>query len=250
MRNLLFQISYNGANYHGYQVQNNAVTVSQTLQDGIEAVLKVREPITGCSRTDSRVHANCYYFNMKTEKKIPADKFVIALNNVLPPDIAVHSCREVPMDFHARYSCIGKEYLYKIWNSPVKNPFLEGLAYHHRYPLDEALLNKAAQEFVGTFDFRSFCAAGGKEMDTVRTIFSCGVQREGELVTFRVSGSGFLYHMVRIMVGTLLKVQEKNLPEGSIRQIILGCDRSLAGDTAKPEGLYLNRVSYGGEWFG
>lgn len=249
MRNLLFQISYNGANYHGYQVQNNGITVAQTLQDGIEAVLKVREPITGCSRTDSRVHANSYYFNLKTEKNIPADKFVIALNNVLPPDIAVHSCREVSLDFHARYSCTGKEYLYKIWNSPVKNPFLQGMVCQYRYPLDEELLNAAAQEFVGTYDFKSFCAAGGKEMDTVRTIYSASVKREGEMVLFRVSGSGFLYNMVRIMVGTLLKVQEKNLPLGSIREIILGCDRSLAGNTAKPEGLYLNRVDYGGEWF-
>ena len=249
MRNLLFHIAYNGARYHGYQVQSNAVSVAQVLQDAIEQILKVREDIVGCSRTDSKVHANSYYFNMKTESRIPADRMTVAMNVQLPDDIAVLSCREVPLSFHSRYDCLSKEYLYKIWNSPVKNPFLENLALHYKHPLDAALLHEAAQAFVGTYDYKAFCAAGGKEMDTVRTIYRFDVWREGEMVLFRVSGDGFLYHMVRIMVGTLLAVQMGQIQKESIRGIILGRDRRLAGPTAKPEGLYLNQVNYGSEWF-
>lgn len=251
MRNLLFEISYRGTNYHGYQVQKNARSVAQTIQDAVEAVCGVREPIVGCSRTDTGVHANAYCFNMKTDCRIPEDRFVIALNHALPPDIAVRRCREVPMSFHARYDCVGKEYLYRLWNSAVRNPFLDGLVSEYRYPLDVPLLHRAAQDFVGTYDFRAFCAAGGKEMDTVRTMEACSFYREeGDMVCFRVSGSGFLYHMVRIMVGTLLEINEGKIPPDSVREIILSRDRTRAGRTAKPEGLYLNRVKYEVEWFG
>ena len=128
MRNLLFEIAYRGTNYHGYQVQKNARSVAQTIQDAVEAVCGVREPIVGCSRTDTGVHAYSYYFNMKTACRIPEDRFVIALNHALPPDIAALRCREVPAEFHARYDCVGKEYLYRIWNSAVRNPFWDGLA--------------------------------------------------------------------------------------------------------------------------
>lgn len=249
MRNLLFRISYNGANYHGYQVQANAVSVAQVLQDAIEKVIKVRERIVGCSRTDAKVHANCYYFNMKTACSIPADRFVTALNCVLPDDIAVHSCQEVPLSFHARYNCTSKEYIYKIWNSPVKQPFLQNLALHYRYPLDAVHMDCACKEFIGTYDFKAFCAAGGKDMDTVRTICDCQVTREGDLVQFRVLGNGFLYNMVRIMVGTLLEVEEQHLAPSEIKQIILSKERHRAGRTARPEGLYLNRVNYGGDCF-
>jgi tRNA pseudouridine38-40 synthase len=249
MRNLLFRISYCGTNYHGYQVQQNAVTVAQVLQDAIEAVIGVREPIVGCSRTDSGVHANCYYFHMKTESRIPQDRFVIALNCRLPDDIAVLSCFEVPMDFHARYCCTGKEYVYKIWNARVKNPFLSGLAYHYPYPIDIEKIRLAASHMIGTHDFKAFCAAGGKEMDTVRTMKQITVERDGDLVEFHVSGDGFLYHMVRIMIGTFLEVSEGLIEPQNISEILEQKDRSRAGRTAPPQGLYLNRVEYGGKWF-
>lgn len=250
MRNLLFHIAYNGARYHGYQVQDNAVSVAQVLQDAIEQVLKVREDIVGCSRTDAKVHANSYYFNMKTQCRIPADRMTVAMNVHLPDDIAVLSCQEVPLDFHSRYNCVSKEYVYKIWNSPVKNPFLENLALHYKYPIDAQLLHQAAQAFVGTYDYKAFCASGGKEMDTVRTIYRFDVWREGNMVLFRISGDGFLYHMVRIMVGTLLAVQTGQISPEDISGIILSKDRRQAGPTAKPEGLYLNQVNYGSESFG
>ena len=251
MRNLLFEIAYRGTNYHGYQVQQNAISVAEVLQDAVEAVVGVREPIVGCSRTDTGVHANSYYFNMKTECRIPEDRFPIALNHALPPDIAVKGCREVPMTFHARYACKRKEYLYQIWNSRLRNPFLDGLASEYPYPLDVSLMDHVAQDFLGTHDFKAFCTAGGKDIDTVRTIDCVSVYRGQEnLVCLRVSGDGFLYHMVRIMVGTLLEINEGKIPPDSVRDIILSKDRKRAGRTAKPEGLYLNRVEYGDEWFG
>lgn len=126
MRNLLFEIAYQGTRYHGYQVQENALSVAQVLQDAIEAVTGSRDDITGCSRTDTGVHANSFYFNMKTESRIPEDRFPIALNHALPPDIAVKRCQEVPMEFHARYHCLRKEYLYRIWNSEIRSPFWMG----------------------------------------------------------------------------------------------------------------------------
>lgn len=244
MRNLLVEICYNGANYHGYQVQANGITVAQTVQDAVEQVLKVREPITGCSRTDAGVHANSFYFHMKTERRIPCENLIKALNCALPGDIAVLSCKEVPLDFHARYSCKGKEYVYKLWNAPVKNPFLEHLAAFYPYPVDEGRLDRAAKDFIGTHDFTAFCAAGGKKMDATRTIYDFTVRREGDLVLFTVRGNGFLYNMVRIMVGTLLKIQEGKIPFDGIPRILKQKNRALAGNTAKAEGLYLNRVFY------
>ena len=219
--------------------------MAQTMQDAVERVLHVREAITGCSRTDAGVHANSFYFHMKTQKRIPCENLIKALNCALPGDIAVLSCKEVPLDFHARYSCKGKEYVYKLWNAPVKNPFLEHLAVFYPYPIDAEMLDQAAKAFVGTHDFKAFCAAGSKKgLDTTRTVYDFSVRREGNLVLFTVRGDGFLYNMVRIMVGTLLKIQEGKIPADGIPLILTKKDRSLAGNTAKPEGLYLNRVFY------
>ena len=244
MRRLLFEIAYRGTAYHGYQVQQNARTVAEVMQDAIEVVFKKREGITGCSRTDTGVHANQFYFHMDTQAGIPCEAAVIALNNSLPGDIAVKSCREVGPEFHARYSVKKKEYLYKIWDAPIRNPLLDGLVLHNRRRLDEALLNRCAQEFLGTHDFIGFYSAGGKMHDTVRTIYDCGVVRDGDLVEFRVTGNGFLYNMVRIMVGTLLQADYGRLKEGDITEIVASKDRSRGGITAGPEGLYLNRVLY------
>lgn len=244
MRRLLFEISYAGTRYHGYQVQPNARSVAETLQDAVEKVFKRRENITGCSRTDTGVHANQFFFHTDTERNIPAEAAVIALNNLLPDDICVRSCREVPDDFHARYSVKWKEYVYRIWNHPVKNPFLEGLACHYKHPLDVELMNRCAQEFVGTHDFSGFRSSGAKEGSAVRTIYAASVEREGDMVIFRVAGDGFLYNMVRIMVGTLLLCPMGRLKEGDLSGIIRSGERTRAGNTAPAQGLYLNRVSF------
>ena len=244
MRNLLFEIAYRGTNYCGYQVQRNGVSVAEVLQNAIENVVQKREPIVGCSRTDSGVHANQYFFHMLTECKIPCERMVLALNRHLPRDVAVLSCREVPLDFHARYRCIGKEYIYKIWHSPYKNPFEEDLSFHYPYKIDYDKLHAAAQEFVGTHDFRAFCSSGADAESTVRTITAASVEKSGNHLIFTVRGDGFLYNMVRIMVGTLLMVNYGMKPDDSVTKIIESGDRSRAGHTAPAHGLYLNRVFY------
>lgn len=244
MRNLLLEISYNGMNYHGWQVQANAVTVQEKLQDAIESVFGSREDVKGCSRTDSGVHANMFCCNFRTEKNIPAEKVSDALNANLPYDISVKSCREMPFDFHARYDCRGKEYVYKIWNGKTRNPFLDKLCCFYRYNIDVDLLDKEAKDFIGRYDFSAFCAAGSSVEDKVREIYSFDVKRVGEEVLFTVSGNGFLYNMVRIMVGTLLDISSGKIEKGSIKNIIESADRSEAGFTAPAEGLYLNSVYY------
>lgn len=243
-RNLLLTLRYNGTRYHGFQVQAGEPTVTQAFQDAVERVFGVREDITGCSRTDAGVHANMYCLNLRTELNIPCSRVVTALNTGLPDDIAVTSCREVPQDFHARYAAVGKEYLYKIHNSPLKDPFLENLALRWRWPLDEALLHRAAQQFVGTHDFTAVCAGNEPRNGNIRTIFRFDVARQGEMVYLRVAGDGFLYKMVRILVGTLLKVAQGGLAPEELGALLERRDRAAAGDTARACGLYLNRVFY------
>ena len=244
MRNLLIYLRYNGARYHGWQVQANAVSVQQVLQDAIERVFGARLPVTGCSRTDAGVHAHMYACNFRTESLLPCDKVPLALNANLPDDIGVYACREVPDEFHARYSCTAKRYVYRIRNSALRDPFEMGLAATVRFPLDETLLQTQAQDFLGTHDFAAFAAAGGSVEDTVRTVTRASVTREGDTVLFTVQADGFLYNMVRIMVGTLLDIAAGKLASGSIPDILRSCDRSRAGVTAPPQGLYLEEVIY------
>lgn len=244
MKNFLLEISYNGANYHGWQVQSNAITVQEKLQDAIESVLGKREDVKGCSRTDSGVHANMFCCNFKTEKEIPASKIPAALNANLPFDIAVKSCKEMPLDFHARYDCKGKEYVYKIWNAQERNPFCTNLYFHYKYNIDADFLNNEAKAFVGVHNFSSFCAAGSSVEDMKREIYDFRVERHGDEVLFYVSGNGFLYNMVRIMVGTLLDISSGKIEKGKVSEIIKAENREKAGFTAPPEGLYLNKVYY------
>ena len=244
MRNLLFTISFCGTAYHGWQVQNNAVTVQQTVQDALEKILQKRENIVGCSRTDSGVHANMYCFNMQTDSIISCNKLVSAMNALLPEDISVLDCKQVCDSFHARYDCVCKEYKYIIWNSDKRNPFMTGRALFYPYRLDERLLDSQAKQFVGKYDFSSFCNAGSSVGDTVRNVFSASVERNGDVVEFTVSADGFLYNMVRIMVGTLLDISRGKIETDSIENIILSLDRNRAGQTAPACGLYLNKVYY------
>lgn len=245
MRNLLLTLRYDGSRYHGWQVQENALAVQQVFQESLFKVVSAQPDIKGCSRTDSGVHANMYCVSFKTEHTIPCERLVMALNRFLPKDIAVTDCREVPPDFHARYSCTGKEYMYKIWNHPVRDPFLEGYALHYWYALDIDKLNDAAQAYVGTHDFRSFCTLDSREPgDLTRTVRRFEVAREERLVTMTVEADGFLYNMVRIMVGSLLRVAQGKFTRQDLVRILEARDRSLAGPTAPPCGLYLNRVFY------
>lgn len=251
MRNIRITIAFRGTAYHGWQVQQNALSVCTAFQNGLEQVLGHRYDVKGCSRTDAGVHANAFVLSVlcpeESPPAIPCVALQKALNNALPRDMAVLDCADAPPDFHPRYDCTAKRYLYKIWNSPVKNPFLADLALQHRGILDVDLADSAARQFLGRWDFSSLCAAGGSVEDKVRTIYRCGVRREGELVTLSVTGDGFLYHMVRILAGTVLEVCSGRLPQEEIPNILLAKDRSRAGPTLPPHGLYLDRVFYPGD---
>lgn len=244
MRNLLVTLRFDGRTFCGWQVQKNAPTVMQAFQDALEAVLKHRPDVKGCSRTDSGVSAAMYCVSFLTDNRIPCERLVPALNVKLPPTIAAIACREVPQDFHARYSCRGKRYCYRILNSAVRDPFYEGLALHLPHHLDVDFLHTQAQQFVGTFDFAAFQNSGSSVEDTVRTIFDCSVIRRGDLIEFSVAGDGFLYNMVRIMTGTLLDISQGNLAANSIPDIIASRERSRAGMTAPARGLMLMEVFY------
>ncbi len=243
----LLTIAYDGRRYCGYKVQKNGVSIQEMLGKAAETVFGRPCSITGCSRTDSGVHANDFKATLKAHgdaPRIPADKVAIAMNCHLPEDIAVLSSCEVPQTFHARYDVKAKEYRYLIHNAPARNPFLAGRAYHYPRHLDEAAMDQAAAGFVGTHDFAALMASGSDVTDTVRTIYSCHVTREGDVVSVKVSGNGFLYNMVRILVGTLIAVSEGKLSADDIPKILASRDRSRAGSTAPACGLYLNRVTY------
>lgn len=244
MRNLLLTISYDGSNYHGWQIQNNAITVQEVFQKAVEKVFCKKLDIKGCSRTDSGVHANMYCLSLKTDMNISNESVIRALNTYLPKDIAVNSCEEMDDEFHARYNVKTKEYIYKLYNGKIRNPFLEKYAFQYRYPIDAEYLNKEAKAFVGTFDYSGFCSAHSGVEDTVRTVKDFQVWREDNMVYFKVEADGFLYNMVRIMVGTLLFVSEGKIKEGELKDVILSKNRKRAGKTAPAQGLYLNKVNY------
>lgn len=245
LKNLLITISYDGRRFHGWQIQQNALTVQEVFQNSLTKIIGSEFDVKGCSRTDSGVHANMYCISLKITHPILPERLKAALNRWLPKSVAVLDCIEVPLDFHARYSCVSKEYIYKIWNNEVRTPFLDGYALHYRYKIDENLLNNAAQAYVGYHDFSSFCTLDSREKgDMRRNVMSFSVMRDGDLVTMKVEADGFLYNMVRIMVGTLLRVQQGKINPDEISKIIEKKDRSFAGPTAQACGLYLNRVNY------
>lgn len=245
LRNLLLTITYDGKCFHGWQIQQNAYTVQEAFQTALEKITGERTDVKGCSRTDSGVHANRYCVSVKLSHPIPPERLKAAMNRWLPRSVAVLDCVEVSADFHARYSCKSKEYIYKIWNSEVRNPFLEGYALHYRYTLDVETLNAAAQAYVGRHDFTSFCTPDNREAgDMTRCVKSFSVTREGDLVLMRVEADGFLYNMVRIMVGTLLRIAQGKIPPDGIPAIIEKKNRQFAGPTAQACGLYLNRIYY------
>ncbi len=247
MRNLKVFIAYNGAAYHGFQRQDNACSIQETVEKAIGKLLKIPAPVIyGCSRTDTGVHAREFCFNVHIDNRIPCDGFVKGMNTLLPSDIAVLSCEEADDDFHARYCAKGKEYVYIINNKPQRDVFMQQLAYHYPYKLDIAAMNKAAKLLIGEHDFGGFCRAEGKARmkSTVRTIYDISVTEHDGQCEVRISGSGFLYNMVRIVTGTLIYISEGKRTEQDIISALETGDRALSGITLPPEGLYLNKVFY------
>ncbi len=257
-RNIRLTIEYDGTAYHGWQRQDNAVTVQDTVTAAVCRLIGESCNLTGSSRTDTGVHALGFVCNFFTESSIPADKFSYALNALLPDDIVVVSSEEAAPDFHSRYSAKGKKYCYHIYNSVFPSALLRHRAYHVYYPLDVEAMNEASGFFRGTHDFLAFSASGSSVKTTVRTITEAAVIRisqaqhiihpEGEhdvqLIEFSITGGGFLYNMVRIMAGTLVEVGFGKLKAQDIPDIIAGLDRRRAGRTAPAHGLYLSEVFY------
>lgn len=250
---LFLKIAFLGTDYCGYQVQNNAMTVQQALNEASYRVFGFECDIVGCSRTDSGVHANefCLTVSEKGElgldHNIPIDKIPLAFNANLPDDICVFYAEMVDNSFHPRYDVKYKEYIYKIWNGKLKNPFLSDRAYKSPFYINEEAVKAmgvAAQNFIGKHDFTAFMAKGSKITDATRTVFYADVFCEGDVVIFKVAADGFLYNMVRIMTGTLLEVARNAIEPDDISKIIISKNRALAGATAPACGLYLNKVSY------
>ena len=244
MKNIALRLRYDGSRYHGWQVQKNAITVAQTMEEALAKVCGERVKLTGCGRTDAGVHALRYCANFHSDCTVPVDRMPLAVNSRLPDDIAVVDAVEVPDDFNAIGSCIKKEYTYRIYNSRIKNPFYVDRAYFYPKQLDEAVMDRAARMFEGTHDFAAVRSVGTNVRSTVRTIHYCRVTRSGELLELKVCADGFLYNMVRAITGTVLYAAEGKLTPEDIPVILDSGNRTLAGPTAPPGGLYLTRVWY------
>lgn len=254
---LLLYLRYDGSRFCGYQTQKNGYSVQQALNEGTEALFGHPCDITGCSRTDSGVHARMFCATVTRkgsdtmETTIPPDRIPRALNIRLPDAVAAYRALWVPADFHARYSVTSKEYVYRILNTRDRDPFEQNRAWHYPRPMSDeafAAMQTAAKGFVGKRDFAACMASGSTVQSTVRHVMAASVERipldGGHLITFRVRADGFLYNMVRIMVGTLAEVAEGHIPADSISARLDTLDRAAFGRTAPAEGLYLNRVFY------
>lgn len=244
MRNIALTLQYLGTAYHGWQVQKTETSVAQTLERGLSMVCGEPIKVTGCGRTDAGVHAEHYVANFRTSSRIPVDRLPFAANTHIPEDIVVKAAYEVAEDFNAIGSCIKKEYTYRIYNSRIKNPFYVDRTYFYPKRLDEAVMDRAARMFEGTHDFAAVRSVGTNVRSTVRTIHYCRVTRNGELLELKVCANGFLYNMVRAITGTVLYAAEGKLVPEDIPVILDSGNRTLAGPTAPPGGLYLTRVWY------
>ncbi len=243
MRNIAFVISYDGTNYHGFQRQENVITIQQEIEDALFKITGERIVIYGCGRTDAKVHALNYLLTFKTESTIPAERFPMAINSVLNDDIFVKKAWEVASDFHGRFSVIRKTYVYRINNGEF-DPFMKNYTWHYKYPLDVEKMKTAAEFLVGTHDFNCFMASGGQVESTVRTMFDANVSQNGDIVEISLTADGFLYNMVRIITGTLVYVGGGKINPEDVKEIINSKDRTKAGITAPPQGLFMKSVEF------
>lgn len=246
MRNIALRLRYDGSAYHGWQLQKEDVSVAGTLERALGKVCGEPIRVVGCGRTDAGVHALSYCANFKTSSSIPAERLPYAVNSRLPSDIAVFRAVDVPEDFNAITHCIQKEYVYKIMNTRIRDPFLQKRVCFYPAPLDFDRLYSAGRAFEGTHDFAAVRSVGTETKTTVRTVHWCRAEREGELITVAVCADGFLYNMVRAIVGTMVYAALGKLKPEGIPALLDTRDRRLTGPTMPPQGLYLSRVWYDG----
>lgn len=245
MKRIKLTVAYDGTNYHGWQVQPNAVTIEGKLNEAISELTKETIQVIGASRTDAGVHALGNVAVFDTESRIPGGKFSYALNQRLPDDIVIQQSQEVDKDFHPRYCTCEKTYEYVILNRKFPLPEYRNTAFFYYGDLDIKAMQEATKAFLGEHDFAGFCSAGAQVKTTVRTIYELTVEKkDNDMICIRVRGNGFLYNMVRIIVGTLLEVGKGNIEAKSLENRIAAVDRSQAGPTAPARGLKLIRIQY------
>lgn len=244
MKNIKLTIEFDGTNYCGWQRQRNALSIEEKVEDAIKRIVNEDIKLIGSSRTDSGVHARGMVANFITLTKIPTSKLPAAINSKLPEDIAILSAEEVPEDFHARYSSIGKRYSYTILNRKAPPAIMRNYVAHYVYDLDFDLMVKASRAFLGTHDFSAFKSTGGSVKTSVRTVKLLELDKDNDMIVMNIEADGFLYNMVRIIAGTLIDIGRGRIPAQCISEIIESKDRERAGHTAKASGLCLEKVYY------
>ena len=244
MRNIALFLTYEGTAYHGWQVQKNDVTIGQTMEEAAARIVGHPVKMTGCGRTDAGVHARRYVANFRTTSTIPVERLPYAMNTHLPEDIVVTDAMEVHEDFNAIGSCVRKEYTYLIYNSRIRDPFYVNRAWFYPKHLDETIMQKAASAFVGTHDFAAVRSVGTDVKSTVRTVYYYDVVRKGDLIELRVCANGFLYNMARAMAGTVVYAAEGKIKPEEIGALLEAGNRTAAGPTVPPGGLYMTKLWY------
>ena len=245
MRNIKLTIRYDGTNYSGWQSQKNGVAIQDVIEKAIAKITGSHSHLNGSGRTDAGVHALAQIANFKTRSKIPLKNLQMALNSCLPKDIVIYKAEEVPAKFDAQRSAKSKLYRYTIMNNDFMDPFLRYHAAKYFFKLDIGRMKKAARSLVGTHDFRSFQAVDGVERNSVRTVRRITIEKEGDLIYIDIEANGFLYNMVRNIVGTLVEVGRGKFRVESVKDILRMRDRRCSGPTMAAKGLRLVKVSYG-----
>ncbi|RKU05992.1 tRNA pseudouridine(38-40) synthase TruA [Candidatus Poribacteria bacterium] len=244
MRNIKITIEYDGTNYHGWQIQPNAITIQAAIQDALTKITKTQTQIIGAGRTDAGVHAAGQVANFHTHSQMSSTAFQKALNATLPRDIVIIDVEEVPPDFHARFSAVSRTYRYTILNRTYPSALLRNNAYFFPEPIDVQGADTACRSLVGVRDFSSFQRSGSERINPTCEIYECRCLREEDLVYFEIEADAFLRGMVRAIVGTFLKLNDKEDGINQLHKILNAQDRSAAGASAPPHGLSLLRVKY------
>jgi tRNA pseudouridine38-40 synthase len=251
LRNISLTIEYDGTNYAGWQTQRlpassstrlKKKTIQETIEKSLRIILREKVSLTASGRTDAGVHAEAQVANFKTTSFLPEEKIRFSLNSLLPDDIAITGVKEMPFDFHARFNARAKVYRYTIVNRKHRAVFLNKYAWHCYFPLDAALMRKESACLLGKHDFKSFTASGGDQGSTTRVIRELKIEKKRDVIVVSVTANGFLYNMVRNIVGTLVDIGRGRL--SNMRMILRAKDRKCAGMTAPAKGLFLVRVYY------
>lgn len=243
MKNYKITVQYNGLNYCGWQKQPDSLGIQGNLEYAIYEITREKSSINGSGRTDAGVHALGQVANFRTSTNIPPTSIPKALNAKLPKDISVIKCEEVDIDFHSRFNAKKKTYRYMIYNNEYRSPIYKDTSYQVKYDLDIKKMIEESKSLLGEHDFKGFMSSGSDIKDTVRTIYDVKIEKNEDMIIFEIEGNGFLYNMVRIIVGTMVDIGRGKIKE-SLKDIIESKDRGRCGHTAPAHGLFLKKVDY------